>query len=660
MSSNQHMTNQRINFLLAFLCVISTFFAYSQEYDIGFTSLVLSDSSRIFKPGSSSEELLHYRPLELDIWYPAEINGEEPLFFGDLFGLLEQRAVRYDDTEDFTGLTQELALYYVVEMGAGTDPNTLLQIKTDSHKGAKAVKGEFPLVIYMAGFNGMGFENYKVLENLAQHGYVVVAIWSVGRYPGNMTNQKEDMMEQVYDAEFAVEYLKNNSFFKVGFQKIGLLGCSWGGMSAAVLAGKLPEVGALVSLDGTETHYFGENDTNAYYGDSNGEDNDQFIRSIHQAGLLNTERLNIPYLYFESGDKLDEFTPTDVFHYYNQIQSEKYYLRFEESVHADFTCIPAILKPSSAHSENYNYLSEASRKFLDYTIKDSDEFENYRLELLERENITSQLYEISPEKGEKELMKIQGFVTNKATKEPLQYVNVGVLNQFTGTVTDDNGNFELDIPKDLIGDTLKISMIGFKSDQWIIDVPLSSKDRLDFALEEEISELDEVVLSAKAFKRKTLGNKTKSKFLGTGFSYDQLGAEMGIRVNINRQTLVDQFNFFISYNRLSATSIFRLNFYSIKKGKPDTNIMPRQILIPIESGQTGEISVDLRPYDILLEEDIIIALEWVDNKGENKKDEAIFFSLGMFNSGTLYKHSSQSPFKKYNSFGVGFNLDVRI
>ena len=72
------------------------------------------------------------------------------------------------------------------------------------------------------------------------------------------------------------------------------------------------------------------------------------------------------------------------------------------------------------------------------------------------------------------------------------------------------------------------------------------------------------------------------------------------------------------------------------------------------------ISVDLRPYDIVLEEDIIIALEWVDNKGENKKDQAIFFSLGMFNSGTLYKASSQAAFKKFNSMGVGFNLDVRI
>ena len=129
MPSNQRMTNQRIDSLLAFLCAISTFFVYSQEYDIGFTSLVLTDSSRIYKPGSSPGDALHHRPLELDIWYPAEPTGEKPMLFGELFGLFEERAVRYDDTDDFTGVVSELALYYVAELGVGTDPNLLLNIE---------------------------------------------------------------------------------------------------------------------------------------------------------------------------------------------------------------------------------------------------------------------------------------------------------------------------------------------------------------------------------------------------------------------------------------------------------------------------------------------------------------------------------------------------
>ena len=646
--------------ILAWLLLIISHYSFSQEYDIGFNSLVLTDTSRIFKPDTSQLERLHYRPVELDIWYPAEVTEQDPMLFGDLFGLFEKRAVRYDDTEDFTGVVNELALYYVAELGMGGDPNTLLSIKTDSYQEAKLATGKFPLVIYMAGFNGMGFENYKALENLARNGYVVVSIWSVGRYPGNMTNRMEDMMEQVYDAEFAIQYLNKSDLFNLDNQNIGVIGCSWGGMSAAVLANRTATVSAFISLDGTETHYYGEEDSNMYYGNSAEDDNDEHIRKIHESGLLDFKDLNISYLYFESGDKLDDFVPTGEFHFYKQLQTEKYYLRFEDSSHADFTCIPSILKPQGTEAKIYNNISKASLEFMNHTIRNSSGFEACWQDLVQKENTVEQPFDISKRKESAAIQKIQGTVIDSKTEQPLQYVNVGILNQYVGTVTDAEGRFEFEISEELIDDTLKISMIGYKAHELIVKDLNSSGGQLLFKLKEQVSELDEVVLSAKAYKKKTLGNKTKSKFLSTGFSYDQLGAEMGVRININKQTIVDQFNSHISYNRLSATSIFRLNFYKVKDGKPGANILREQILTEIQPGQTGVISIDLRPYDLVLEDDIIITLEWVDKEGENRKDEAIFFSLGMFNSGTLYKHSSQSPFKKYNSMGVGFNLDVRI
>ena len=183
---------------------------------------------------------------------------------------------------------------------------------------------------------------------------------------------------------------------------------------------------------------------------------------------------------------------------------------------------------------------------------------------------------------------------------------------------------------------------------------------ISIKLEEQISELGEVVITAKAYKKKTLGNKSQSKFISTGFSYDQLGAEMGVKINVRKNpTFVDAFNFNISYNRLSAKSIFRVNFYSIEKNKPKENILTENILVSIEPKQVGKITVDLKPYDIVLTNDVIVALEWIETDGENNKEEAIFFSLGMFNSGTLYKKSSQAKFKKHSSMGVGFNVDVR-
>ncbi|MEL6193747.1 MAG: hypothetical protein AAFR66_16915, partial [Bacteroidota bacterium] len=152
----------------------------AQSYYAGFTSLALTDSSRIFKPNTKSTDALHYRPVDLDIWYPSNETNGEPLTFRDLFSLFEQRAVNYQDNADYTGITNELAQFYVAELGVGTDGQKLLNIQTESFSDLKPSTNKLPVIIYMAGFNGMGFENYKVLEALAQHGFLVISVWSAG------------------------------------------------------------------------------------------------------------------------------------------------------------------------------------------------------------------------------------------------------------------------------------------------------------------------------------------------------------------------------------------------------------------------------------------------------------------------------------------------
>jgi hypothetical protein len=48
----------------------------------------------------------------------------------------------------------------------------------------------------MTAFNGMSYENFALFEALANKGFVVVSISSIGRFPGDMTMKKADLMEQ--------------------------------------------------------------------------------------------------------------------------------------------------------------------------------------------------------------------------------------------------------------------------------------------------------------------------------------------------------------------------------------------------------------------------------------------------------------------------------
>lgn len=621
---------------------------YAQRYHAGFKSLHLKDDSRVYKENTSVNDSLHYRPVELDIWYPSEEKGLSPLIFGDLFSLLEKRAAKYQDGEDFEGLTEELAQFYVAQLGIQATAKKLLDIPTESYSDLSFPDSTFPVILYMAGFNGMGFENYKVLEELAQNGYLVISIWSVGRYPGNMTNELADMMEQVLDAEFAVAYLKKTGMLRGDFENLGILGYSWGGMSAAVFNARNPDTKAFVSWDGTESHYFGES-----------EEDDREIQKIFDSDVLKPERLITPYLYLESGDKLDSFVPTGNYSYFEKCDSEKYYLRFTNSSHSDFFCIPFILNSSPKSVLIYEQINTSTVLFFNQALLDKDDFTTNWASLKSLDNTTDQLFSI-PDQEESEF-EFSGSIIDRNNNKPIPYVNIGVLNKGIGTVSGPKGEFSILLTKQFLKDTIRISAIGYKPVEFPIQKLTEEERPLSIHLEEHYGELDEVVVSTERFKRKTLGNKTQSKFMSTGFSYDQLGAEMGVKINIpNSPTLVEAFNFHVSYNRLSTPSVFRLNFYHVEQGQPGRNILKENILVKIAPNQTGEISIDLQPYRIVLSDDVIVALEWVESEGKNNQGEAIFFSLGLFNSGTLYKKSSQSEFRKHSSLGVGFNLDVSI
>lgn len=117
-----------------FLCLITSLIGFSQkntekEWEAGFKTIQLIDSSRNYKPGTSKQEALYYRPIDLDLWYPSiqSIDGLKSLKFGDLFQLFEDRANKYQDETDYIGFIQELAQFYVAELGVGGDGSQLLE-----------------------------------------------------------------------------------------------------------------------------------------------------------------------------------------------------------------------------------------------------------------------------------------------------------------------------------------------------------------------------------------------------------------------------------------------------------------------------------------------------------------------------------------------------
>lgn len=330
------------------------------SWSAGFKVVRIVDTSRIYKPDTDTNNYLHYRPIDIDIWYPAQTNKTDTvLSFKHFLDLFESRANYYTASNAGDGLAGNLAQSFCEGFKCST-PNRLLNYKTDSYKNAEPASENFPVMIYMASYNGMGYENFKLFEDLAKKGFVTISISSIGRYPGDMTMKKEDMMEQVYDAVSSLKYLKRSPH--LDFNRIGILGYSWGGLSAAILSTMIPDVSCLISMDGSEFHHYKNKDEDADF--DRIKDSPPFKASV----------ISVPYLRLESSPLIKNKEQDSVYNFTEKLSNSHLVLKIDSTEHQDFCCLPLIVKLSGncSNSTFYFTISKSVTNFLEDHLKDKD------------------------------------------------------------------------------------------------------------------------------------------------------------------------------------------------------------------------------------------------------------------------------------------------
>jgi esterase/lipase len=348
---------------ILFIGCSQTNYEIEKSYTAGFETIHAIDTSRLYKPKTDTSDYLHYRPIDIDVWYPSDTSTKGSIItVHDLLALLEERANYYSASNVGNGIAGQLAKFFC-EGFKCSDSTRLLDFKTNSVKNANAANGKFPLVIYMTAFNGMSYENFSLFEELSKKGFIVVSISSIGRFPGDMTMKKEDLMEQVNDAIVALNTLKQNS--NIDFSKIGIVGYSWGGLAGAVLANKIPNVHCLVSFEGSEFHHYGDaKDENA---DFNIIRNSKEFKNLH---------LTIPYLRLESAPSKQPDKIDSVYQFYPNNVNNAQIFTIDSMQHEDFDCFSFIVKKSGncPINQRYNSALNLCVSFLEDNLKDENHF----------------------------------------------------------------------------------------------------------------------------------------------------------------------------------------------------------------------------------------------------------------------------------------------
>lgn len=248
---------------------------------------------------------------------------------------------------------------------------------------------------------------------------------------------------------------------------------------------------------------------------------------------------------------------------------------------------------------------------------------------------------------------LTGIVTDDKTKQPLSYVNVGVVGKNLGTVTNDAGEFSLS-PDKYTSDSLRVSILGYRPKSFLVADVLKNPV-LNIALTPDSISLKEVKIKSHKQTGVVLGNTTKSQSVAADLKGPMLGREIGVVIPVKKSPAwLKRFNCSIINNIQSDSVKLRFNVYSVKDGMPDKNILQKNIYTIVLKGDK-EIIIDLEPYHVMVDDDFFVSIETV----QSMVDVDLKLSASEYRRApSIVRSASQSSWGNLIRIGVGFNVLV--
>lgn len=244
---------------------------------------------------------------------------------------------------------------------------------------------------------------------------------------------------------------------------------------------------------------------------------------------------------------------------------------------------------------------------------------------------------------------VEGVVLQDADNQPVPFVNIGIPDAGIGTVSGEDGKFILNVPDSL--SLLRFSAIGYRT------VNLTARSLFEqpiVHLKTQAFTIPTVEITAERLgKDEILGRPVYSRRRAIGLTGGQLGAEVGTQIAIRKPTLLREAHFAIR-DRGEDTLLFRVNLYRMEDGIVKNKITPGNIIIE-SLIEEGEMIVDLSPYHLTVDHDVLLSLEWIKGYRGNK----ILFkaAAGEKNAAIYFRSASQAPLEKRRKRG-GRNLHI--
>lgn len=204
---------------------------------------------------------------------------------------------------------------------------------------------------------------------------------------------------------------------------------------------------------------------------------------------------------------------------------------------------------------------------------------------------------------------ISGKVIDFSSGEPLVYASIGVMETTKGTISDENGNFNLDVSGESLKLPVRISMIGYKSKTLTIEE--LSKNQNVIKLKSEPIQLSPITIKPYG-KTNEIGASKYSHGIVCGWGGTEFGKghEIGLKLELGTLPVRIKSIHFRLYKQSFDSSLFRLHIREIVDNMPLNELLDKNILIPVTK-ESGWMDIDVSQYNLIFSGDIALSLEWI-------------------------------------------------
>jgi hypothetical protein len=230
----------------------------------------------------------------------------------------------------------------------------------------------------------------------------------------------------------------------------------------------------------------------------------------------------------------------------------------------------------------------------------------------------------------------KGRVLSTENNSGIGFVNVGIIGRNVGTVTDNSGNFTIPLENIYNNDSLRFSMIGYESKTFLVS--RFRKDTIRNVYMKPVSyTLQEVKVVYRKPKKTTLGDPVTSDELRSGFGYNDLGSELGIKVHTRGTVKLEDIHLNVAICTFDTVT-YRLNIYQIVNKSEYRNILTNPVYMSFSKDKIDKpVTLDISKYNITIEGDVLITLELFKDLGQGQ----LLFRTAFFTGITYHKKTSE-------------------